>query len=253
LTAKIDVLFAPLDASSTLLETLRGYLSRDELARAGRFHFARDRDRYIVGRGLLRALLAERLGAQPRDLRFEYSQYGKPRLRSREAISFNVSHSANRALFAFGSGESIGVDIEVLDSKPSDELVARQFFSAVEVAEFLSLPAVVRPRAFLTCWTRKEAYIKARGEGLSLPLQDFDVTLLPDVEPELRRTAWSSTEPGEWRLYDVSAACPGCIAALAVLAEAADVSLGDLVLGAAGFDRRATAGAAPVAQIAPEA
>jgi len=253
LTARVDVWFAPLDASPTLLESLRGHLSRDELARAGRFHFARDRDRYVAGRGLLRALLGERIGAQPRDVRFEYSAYGKPRLVGDHAVSFNVSHSANRAVFAFGSGEPIGVDVEVFDSKPSDELVARQFFSATEVADFLSLPTAVRPRAFLTCWTRKEAYIKARGEGLSLPLQDFDVTLLPGIEPELLRTAWSSTEPAEWRLYDISAACPGCIAALAVQTDAADVSLGELLLGAAGFERRATAGSAPVAQIAPQA
>ena len=228
MTARVDVWFSSLDAQPTLLESLRTTLSRDEQERAARFHFARDRDRYIVGRGLLRSLLGERVQAKPSELRFDYSPYGKPRLRGHDAITFNVSHSANRAVFAIADGVPVGVDVEVLDSKPSDELVARQFFSALEVGEFLSLPLETRPRAFLTTWTRKEAYIKARGEGLSLPLQDFDVTLLPGVRPELRRTAWSETEPSEWLLYDISAACPGCIAALAVRAAAAEVSLSEL-------------------------
>jgi 4'-phosphopantetheinyl transferase len=237
LTARVDVWFSSLDAQPTLLESLRTALSPDELERAARFHFARDRDRYIVGRGLLRALLAEQVQVEPAELRFDYTAYGKPRLRGHDAITFNVSHSASRAVFAIADGAQVGVDVEVLDSKPSDELVARQFFSAPEVGEFLSLPLATRPRAFLTTWTRKEAYIKARGEGLSLPLQDFDVTLLPGVPPELRRTAWSDTEPSEWRLYDISGACAGCIAALAVRAPAAEVSLGELELGAAGFER----------------
>lgn len=238
MTARVDVWFSSLDAQSTLRESLRTVLSRDELERAARFHFARDRDRYIVGRGLLRALLAERVRTEPSELRFDYSPYGKPRLRGHEAITFNVSHSANRAVYAIADGVQVGVDVEVLDSKPSDELVARQFFSTLEVGEFLSLPLEARPRAFLTTWTRKEAYIKARGEGLSLPLQDFDVTLVPGVPAELRRTAWSDTEPSEWLLYDISSACPGCIAALAVHAGAVQVSVGQLELGTAGFERR---------------
>jgi len=238
LTARVDVWFSSLDTQPTLLDSLRAALSRDEQERAARFHFARDRDRYIAGRGLLRALLAERVATEPEELRFDYSPYGKPRLRGHDAITFNVSHSANRAVFAIAEGVEVGVDVEVLDSKPSDELVARQFFSALEVGEFLSLPLETRPRAFLTTWTRKEAYIKARGEGLSLPLRDFDVTLMPGVPPQLRRTAWSETEPSEWRLYDLSAACRGCIAALAVQAPTAEISLGELQLGPAGFERR---------------
>jgi 4'-phosphopantetheinyl transferase len=238
LTARVEAWFSSLEAQPTLLESLRSVLSKDELERAARFHFARDRDRYVIGRGLLRELLAERVDMEPSELRFDYSPYGKPRLRGHDAITFNVSHSANRAVFAIADGVQVGVDIEVLDSKPSDELVARQFFSAIEVGEFLSLPAETRPRVFLTIWTRKEAYIKARGEGLSLPLQDFDVTLMPGVPPELRRTAWSETEPSEWLLSDISAGCPGCIAALAVRAGAAEVALGELRLGADGFERR---------------
>jgi 4'-phosphopantetheinyl transferase len=230
LTTRVDVWFGSLDAPDPVLRQLRGTLSADELERAGRFHFARDRDRFVVGRGLLRALLGDHTEVAPAELQFDYSPYGKPRLRRHDGVSFNVSNSANYMVVAVTADVEVGVDIEVLDSKPSDELVARQFFSAAEVRDFLALPLEDRPRAFLTCWTRKEAYIKARGEGLSLPLEDFDVTLTPGVAPQLRRTAWDPAEPSEWLLFDLSERCPGCIAALAVRAERAELSFGDLDL-----------------------
>lgn len=245
----VHVWFSRLDGS---LQDVRDVLSGDELDRAGRFHFERDRDRFAVGRATLRHLLAGYVGRVAGEIRFSYSPYGKPRLSGRNLISFNVSHSADRAVFAIAPGVPVGVDIEVLDSKQSDELVARQFFSRREVGEFLALPAEARPRTFLTCWTRKEAYIKARGEGLSLPLQDFDVSLTPGVAPALRRTAWSATEPAEWLLFDLTAACPGCVAALAVQSDAADVHLGEVVLGRTGLERRALSGTFPFADVATQ-
>jgi 4'-phosphopantetheinyl transferase len=249
--SQVDVWFASLDVSNPALERARGTLARDEAERAGRFHFTRDRDRYVAGRGLLRALLADYTGTRPEAIAFEYGPYGKPRLRDGGAVTFNVSHSADRAVFAVTHGVEVGVDIEVLDAKHSDELVARQFFSRTEVEEYLSVPAESRQRAFLTCWTRKEAYIKARGEGLNLPLQDFDVTLVPGSTPELRRTAWSATEPAEWRLFDVSR--EGCVAALAVRAERARVEIGEAELGAAGLERRPSSGVAAGTHVAAEA
>jgi 4'-phosphopantetheinyl transferase len=248
LTARVDVWFGSLDAPDPVLRELRGTLSADELDRAGRFHFARDRDRFVVGRGLLRALLGAYTGAAPAELQFDYSPHGKPRLRDRDGVSFNVSHSENRAVFAFTPGAAVGVDIEVLDSRPSDALVAGRFFSPTEVRELLALPLDARPRAFLTCWTRKEAFIKARGEGLSLPLQDFDVTLTPGVAPKLLRTDWHPTEPSEWLLFDLSERCPGCIAALAVRAERAAVSFGELELSAAGLVTHSAPSAVVAAQ-----
>lgn len=253
MTAQVDVWSASLDAPEAVVTKLRRSLSADELERADRFYFDRDRNRYVVGRGLLRGLLAGYTSKRADELRFDYSPYGKPTLRDDERISFNVSHSGDRAAFAVGRGVIVGVDIEVLDSKPSDVLVARQFFSATEVDDYLSLPDDIRPRAFLSCWTRKEAYIKARGEGLSLPLQDFDVTLTPGVEPQLLRTAWDPAEPSDWLLFDISDGCPGCVAALAVRADRADVSLGKLVLGTAGVQRRAAPSAATGTHVAAQA
>jgi len=239
--AHVDVWFGSLDAPDAVLRELRETLSEDELEHASRFHFKRERDRYIAGRGLLRALLADYTGKAQPALRFEYSRYGKPRLRDGGDITFNVSHSANRVVFAVARGAPVGVDIEVLDSKPSDELVARQFFSDTEVRDFLALQLDARPRAFLTCWTRKEAFIKARGEGLNLPLQDFDVTLTPGVAPQLRRTAWDPSEPSQWLLFDLTDRCEGCVAALAVRARRATVAVGELELSAAGALTRAPA------------
>jgi 4'-phosphopantetheinyl transferase len=233
-TPRVDVWFGSLEASEAELARLGRILSEDELERARRFRFSRDRDRYVAGRGLLRVLLGGYTGSPPEALEFAYSAYGKPRLAAVERLSFNVSHSADQIVVAVAPGVPIGVDIEVPDSKPSDELVARRFFSAAEVRDLLALPTDVRPRAFLACWTRKEAYIKARGEGLSLPLQEFDVTLAPGVAPQLRRTAWSETEPSEWLLLDISDHCPGCVAALALRAHAADLRFGPLASGVAG-------------------
>ena len=232
--------FASLGAPDSLVEQCRRILSPDEQDRADRFHFTRDRNRFVVGRAFLRELLGEYTGDAPSVLQFEYSPYGKPRLRENPDIAFNVSHSSDRAVYAVTRASQIGVDIEVLNSKPSDLDVAAQFFSAAEVRDYLSLPSDLRSRAFLSCWTRKEAFIKARGEGLSLPLQDFDVTLLPGAKPELMRTAWSGTESAEWELFDISDGCPGSVAALAVRARCSDVRLGDLALGAGGLERRTT-------------
>ena len=205
------------------LEDVCSLLSAEEIARAARFRFDRDRDRFASGRALLRRLLAAYTGRRAEDIGFAYSVYGKPRLVGATQISFNVSHSGNRALFALGSGVDVGVDIELLDPNLTDERVPERFFSPREVSELRSLPKALQPRAFLTCWTRKEAYIKAHGPGLSLPLHDFDVTLRPGDPPLLRGAKWSATEPGEWSLYDLSDEHAGYVAALAV--RAADVTV----------------------------
>jgi 4'-phosphopantetheinyl transferase len=206
---------ARLDASSTDLDRFSKSLSTDERARAARFHFRRDRDRYVAGRGLLRVLLGSYLEVAPAQLRFEYTQHGKPLLPD-AGLSFNVSHSGDHALFAFGPGLEVGVDVEVMRREPAEEEVAERFFAASEVKALRALPRAAQAEAFLRCWTRKEAYVKARGDGLSLSLQDFEVTLGPGEPAGLVRTAWSQSEPAAWRLYDLSGLYRKCVAAVAV-------------------------------------
>lgn len=190
-------------------------LSDDERARAARFRFDRDRDRYVVGRGLLRRLLGEYLGIAPAAVRFAYGAHDKPRLET-EALRFNLSHSGPVALYVFNRREEVGIDVELDQGDYARERIAERFFSPTETASLRSLPDALQPRAFLTCWTRKEAFIKARGDGLSLALDSFDVSLKPDTPAAVLRTEWCAGEAGQWWLGDLSAPEKGYIAAVAV-------------------------------------
>jgi 4'-phosphopantetheinyl transferase len=199
------------------VERMSRLLARDERDRADRFRFERDRSRYIVGRASLRGLLARYLDASPEELEFEYGEFQKPALRS--GPWFNLSHSGPIALYAFSSAGEIGIDVELEDADFSRERIAERFFSPAEVRLLRSLPSEDQPRAFLACWTRKEAFIKARGDGLSLALDSFDVTLAPDTPAQLLRTAWCSEEPGQWQLEDLSDHRAGYIAAVALRSD----------------------------------
>ena len=219
----VHVWVESLDVDGERLDELTAFLAADELDRARRFRFQRDRDRFVAGRGRLRELLGGYLSQAPAEVHLHYTAYGKPFVRSDVDLRFNVAHSGPRVLFAFRCGADVGVDVELLGPKAADDLVAERFFAGREVSDLRRLPPALQARGFLTCWTRKEAYIKARGEGLSLPLQDFEVTLAPDEPPRLVRTAWSATEAAEWRLHDLSDLCPGAVAALALRGEARQV------------------------------
>jgi 4'-phosphopantetheinyl transferase len=244
------VWFVRLDGSFAQVAAI---LSADEIARARRFRFARDRNRFAVGRAQLRTLLAAYTGVAPARLRFAYGLYGKPSA-PETGLTFNMSHSHDRAVLAVGDGLELGIDIEKLQAAGWTDEVAEQFFSPAEVAVLRALPCATRPAAFLSCWTRKEAFIKARGDGLSLPLRDFDVTLAPGLEPEVLRTAWSAAEPADWRLFDLSAHCAGYVAALAVHAHDAVVTVRrdhpPGVLGASAFQHSALSSTAPSADTA---
>jgi len=210
------VFFASLDRPYENAEVL---LSSDERDRAARFHFVRDRHRFIVGRSLLRDLLGRYLGCDPRAVRFGYGPKGKPSLAGHHVLSrlsFNVSHSHGTAVLAFAFGRAIGVDIERHPAPDDGDAVASHFFSRDEVRALGSLSATERPSAFLRCWTRKEAYIKARGDGLSLPLDSFDVSVAPGARPALLATRHEPLDAARWSLVDLTHQCPGYVAALAI-------------------------------------
>ena len=181
-------------------------LSADELDRAGRFRFARDRDRFVVRRGLLRAVLARYLQLPPASIRFDYCSHGKPYL-SRElagtGVRFNLSHSGGRALFAITRGREVGVDLERVVPARAELSVARQFFALSELEALRQLGKHGRVEGFFNCWTRKEAYLKARGEGLSVALDAFQVSLLPGEPARLIRSSVGPDEPTRWRLEDL--------------------------------------------------
>ncbi|HVF92188.1 MAG TPA: 4'-phosphopantetheinyl transferase superfamily protein [Blastocatellia bacterium] len=200
------------------VEALLKILSPDEEERAARFYFQKDRDHYTVARGSLRLILARYLDAEARDLRFSYSEYGKPSLISpgTEAdLRFNLSHSGHLALAGVTYGRDIGIDIEQVREDFAGGKIAERFFSEREVACLRSMPDDWQAKAFFSCWTRKEAYIKARGEGLSMPLDKFDVAFAPGEAPALLATRIDPREVERWSLHDIGID-EGFAAALAV-------------------------------------
>jgi 4'-phosphopantetheinyl transferase len=216
--AEVHVWRTTLDPATSCVERLQRTLSADEWSRAARFHFPRDRRRFIVARGVLRDILSRLLGVQPAALGFRYSAYGKPALADdvdEEGLRFNVSHSHEMALFAVTRGREVGVDIEYLGRETACEEIAERFFSARERASLRRLPAAMKHQAFFNCWTRKEAYIKAHGEGLSLPLDQFDVSLAPGEPVALLATHSDPREVLRWSLQALTPG-PDYVAALAV-------------------------------------
>lgn len=207
-----------LDLETPRVQSLQRTLASDEQARANRFHFRRDRDRFIVARGLLRVVLARYLDTNPGQLRFCHNSYGKPSLVSidgQDTLNFNVSHSQELGLYAITRNRRIGVDLEYIRTDFACEQVAERFFSSRERATLRSLAPRLKHQAFFTCWTRKEAYIKARGEGLSLPLDQFDVSLAPGGPAALLNTRGDPQEANRWSLRELKPG-PGYVAALAV-------------------------------------
>ena len=167
---------ARLDRPEPEVDALSALLAPDEQARASRFHFDRDRRDFIVARGLLRLLIGHYLGCVPAEPAFVYGPQGKPALRPDTGLHFNVAHSSGVALFAFAVDGPLGVDVECI--RPVEhEALAERFFSQAECAALEHVPADHRHEAFFTVWTRKEAYIKALGGGLSVPLDQFDVSV----------------------------------------------------------------------------
>lgn len=190
-------------------------LSADEQARAGRFAFDRDRRRFALGRGAVRKILASYLGCPPAEIAFAYGEFGKPRLAGRHAaaeLQFNASGSGDLAVCAVTSDQSVGIDIEQMrDSCDPD--VVRYALSDVELTEFERIPAEDQPAAFYRTWTRKEAYLKAVGCGLSRPLASFAVNVTPGAPPRLVRDDQAPTATASWSFADFDPA-PGWVGTL---------------------------------------
>ena len=215
---EVHVWRASLDVPAPRIQARKEILSADELGRVVRFRFRRDRHRYIVARGLLRTILGGYLRIDPIDIRFEYSDFGKPSLPARTgqaAIRFNVSHSGGLALYAFTLDRDIGVDLERITSMDDAEVGSMRFFSPQEKVQFQALNPSQKREAFFASWTCKEAYIKAKGHGLSLPLDRIRVSLDLRKPAKLLDITGAPQEAARWSLRRLTAS-PGCAAALAV-------------------------------------
>jgi 4'-phosphopantetheinyl transferase len=211
--ASLDV---PPETSARLYATL----TPGERNRSARFYFERDRERFIVAHGVLRHLLARYLQTEPGRIGFVYNPFGKPGL-SREfgsRLKFNLSHSAGLALIAIATASEVGVDLEYTQWQADYDDIARRFFSTDEVAHLIALPSHLRAEAFFSCWTKKEAYLKACGEGLARPLTSFSVP--PTTDPahtpvDLCVGSNDTVTTRRWSLYTLRPA-PGYAGALAI-------------------------------------
>ena len=223
---EIHAFAARLDPPSWRVTELRQLLDPDELVRADRFRFDIHRRRFIVGRGVQRILLASYLGVEPRAITYRYGPKGKPALAETPAdgpLYFNLSNSEELALLGVTRAAEIGVDVEHLRELSDLEALAERFFSASESATLLALPESVRVEAFFNCWTRKEAYLKAIGDGLSAPLNAFDVTLVPGEEPRMLTLEGSAQRARRWSFTHLLPH-PGYLGAIAIEAEGLEIS-----------------------------
>lgn len=204
---------ANLEELAADLEAFSKVLAPEEQTRAARFHFEKDRKHFTVGRGLLRMLLGMYLRMTPEAISFACNEYGKPALANVKAtLQFNMSHSHGLGLYGITHRCSVGVDIERIRANVAAEDLAKRFFAPTEIAELNSMPQELRRKAFFNGWARKEAFIKARGIGLSLGLDKFAVSLA-DRSPAL--LSIENGAPEQWTLSD----CPapeGFVAAVAV-------------------------------------
>jgi len=213
---EVDLWTVGLRPPTSVLAALEELLSQAELDRANRFRFAKDRQAHVAAHGALRQILATYLNCSPSDIGFGETANGKPAV---DGIQFNLSHSADLALVAVTRERALGVDVEHVDPHRADRNVAKRFFSPYEIRVLESLPEEQQTEAFLNCWTRKEAYLKALGLGMSVPLDSFDVSLAPGEPAALLRGA----DP-RWKLRSF-VPVPGYIGAVAIDAACDETAL----------------------------
>jgi 4'-phosphopantetheinyl transferase len=219
--ADVHVWAAALDVVPAVLD-VEGILSSAELERARRFRFDQPRNRFIAGRSLLRRLLGRYLQTDPAKLEFGQGACGKPFLAGAFAdnrLNFNLAHSEDLAVLAMTRAGVIGVDVErIRPLSNADHLVAR-FFSARESAAFQNLPPEQKPVAFFNLWTRKEAWLKATGQGIGHLLKDVEASFLPGNPVRFLRLPGNEQATARWILHALEPA-PGFVAALAISTQA---------------------------------
>ena len=202
----VHVWIIPIKTSDPAVGHFERILAEDEVDRASRFRFPHLRDSFVITHGSLRYLLGQYLDLHPASICFSYGHKGKPSLSPESTLQFNLTHSNGMAAVAFTSGCQIGVDLEHIRPMNDMEQLAGQYFCPEEIEEIMSLPPKDREHAFFLCWTRKEAYIKAIGDGLSCPLDSFRVTVQPNIDARLIHIGGNMTAAAMWTLHNLSLA-----------------------------------------------
>jgi 4'-phosphopantetheinyl transferase len=201
---EVHVWRAFFDQETSHINELAWTLSEDERLKAKRFYFQKDQRRFVITHGILRKMLGQYLNIEPNRLKFSYGSHGKPTLNGipdGHSLCFNMSHSNGLALFAFAWNRKVGVDVEYVRSMPDIEEIAERFFSPRENAVFRTVPAGKKLEAFFNCWTRKEAFLKANGDGLSRSLDSFEVSLAPGKPARLLSVEGDLQEASRWSLW----------------------------------------------------
>ena len=224
-SGEVHLWSACLDEALFCREELERTLSREEQARAKRFRFERDRVRYLAGLGILRSILGYYLDVKPGSVEFGRGRKGKPALSSRfgrNPIRFNMSRSKGQALYAFARDRDLGVDVEKMEPIPEMDRIVERFFSQREIQDYYRTPASERTDAFFRCWTRKEAFLKATGEGLLRPLDTFAVSFRPDEQPRIVEDKAEPSAADRWSMRDLPVE-EGYTAALVVEGRQSDI------------------------------
>lgn len=221
---RVDIWVCSLEGAGALASRFVPLLSSDELERAHRFAFHELRDKYVVGRGLTRCLLSSQVKLQPHSIRFQYSVRGKPYLDGQHEWHFNVSHSKSLFVCALTNAGEIGVDIEQVRPVGDALAIAARFFSTSEARRLRLLPQDLQMIGFFECWTRKEAFLKATGEGLTRNTQSVSVTFGPDETARFERIDEPHDNSGAWSLEGFVPA-EGYVGAVAMRAPISEVHL----------------------------
>ncbi len=200
---EISLWSVALDQPTAVVSELRRLLAPNECLRAERYFLERDKRRFIVARGTMRLILGTLIGSDPERLVIEYGAEGKPSL-AESSLNFNLSHAHEQTVLAVAWQREIGVDIEFIRPVQDMQQIARKYFSPNEYASLLSLPPSERLIAFFKCWSRKEAFIKALGKGLTFPLDQFDVSLKPDEPARLIAVRNEIMAANRWSVRDIT-------------------------------------------------
>jgi 4'-phosphopantetheinyl transferase len=203
---KIDVWAVPLDSGKGYIAECNELLSKDEISRARRFHFEADQRRFTIARGCLRKLIGRYLKRDAHSIVFQTNEYGKPRLAGENdmPLCFNISHSGEMAVMAFTYSRELGVDIELIRENIDHQSLSERFFSEAEATILKSLADEDRLKCFYETWTRKEAFIKAVGKGLSIPLDQFDVSVGVGVSPALVDVRYDCANSSGWFMSEIT-------------------------------------------------
>lgn len=181
----VDIYYVQFSKQLDYFEKLFELLDEEEKSRALRFYFDKDKKSFTIARAYLKILISKYLKINNKDIHFSYNKYGKSYLKDSN-LYFNISHSKDFAVYAFSTLGEVGIDIEFMREKVDFKNIIHRYFSKSEIIDFNNVPEHQQKEAFFNGWSRKEAYIKAKGKGLSIPLNSFDVTIKPNDKVEIK-------------------------------------------------------------------